>query len=255
MERGRESNIFYAFLGAIFGILGQSIYEIVLEIITSITLPLPSMAIKALGAIVAILILWIYGRYYVFKNFFKGQETSPKEIFVKPLNETKKEEKKDKIIIETTKVIHNELVNRIKFEFERIKDLDSKTINLISISGIVLGIVTGISKILTDTNSNQTISVNFFILLALEIIVLGFTLIFGLIAYRVRKYSVIPEPYYLIGRYEAEDELTVLRALNDEYAIAIEINMISNNQKIKYLKWGTYTLITCLFISPLLFVL
>jgi hypothetical protein len=75
--------------------------------------------------------------------------------------------------------------------------------------------------------------------------------IFGLRAYSPQKFTLVPDQYYLIGKYENAEKKRIVGDLSDNYAIAIEDNMIINDSKVSNIKWAMRSLFAAILIFSL----
>lgn len=137
----------------------------------------------------------------------------------------------------TAEAIREEVIRRFEFESDRTKILDDKASSTMGFVGIITGIISGIGGfLLKKPLSLSMIQIIPLVIFFSDVICLILSFLFAWYAYRVRKYSIVPDAYYLIGAYEKKDHKTMLRDLCDQLAIAIEENMVSNNQKVKWIK-------------------
>lgn len=145
---------------------------------------------------------------------------------------------------ETLEIIHEEIIRRFQYENERTKHLDDKAINIMGFVGIIDGLVSSLGVLTLQALANLIATV----LLFLAIAALIFSFLFSLQGYRIKGFTVVPDPYFLIGAYEGRDKDQVIRDLNDNYAVAIEENMGLNNRKATWIKRAMYTLLVSVFL-------
>ena len=147
-----------------------------------------------------------------------------------------------------SKIIYAEVVNRFKRELERTHHLDIKANNIIGFIGILTGIVSGFGaftlKIPTTDLEMVTLAIY-----GSSLIFLFLSLVFGMKAHFPQKFTIVPDPYFLIDKYGNATQQKTINDLSDNYAVAVEENLILNNSKIKNIKRSMY----CLFIAILLF--
>jgi len=161
--------------------------------------------------------------------------------------------------VESLKVretIYEEVVRRFEFESDRIKDLDSKASNIVGFVGIITGLASSLGGILLKpyvvtspiVAYMREIAIGlYFSMLLCFLLSLGF----GLRAYQIKKYTVVPNPYYLIGAYEnAKTKMEIIRNLYDNYAVAIEDNIIQNDKKVANIKKAMYALFLGIVLLP-----
>ena len=155
------------------------------------------------------------------------------------------EEKKEK-----NKLIFESVVRRYEQELERTDDLDSKASNIIGFIGVLAGIVSGFGAFTLKfpTNTAEIIVLSLFIA---SLVFLFSSFIIGLKAYFPKRFTVIPDPYFLIGKYENTKQEQIIRNLSDNYAVAVEDNMMANDGKCTNIKHSVWFL----FISIVLFAL
>jgi hypothetical protein len=144
--------------------------------------------------------------------------------------------------------IYNEVSKRFERELERANHLDDKASNIIGFIGVLTGIVSGFGAFTLKfpTNETELVVTSLF---GLSLLALFSAFIFGLKAYSPQKFTLVPDQYYLIGEYEKAEKKRVIGDLCDNYAIAIEDNMIINDSKVNNIKWA----MRCLFTAILIF--
>lgn len=152
--------------------------------------------------------------------------------------------------LEALKVIHDEVVRRFQYESERTKRLDDKASNVMGFVGIITGLVSGLGALALKVPTNL-IEVTAAILFFLTIIALICSFVFSLIGYQIKRFTVVPDAYFLIGAYEGKDKERILRDLNDNYAVAIEENMTLNNRKVTHINRAMYALFLAILLIPL----
>jgi hypothetical protein len=128
--------------------------------------------------------------------------------------------------LKTLETIYEEVIRRFQFESERTKSLDDKASNIMGFVGIITGLLSGLGAYVLKTTNHVAASL---FVLALLLLILSF--VYALAAYRVKKFTIVPDVYYLIGFYENKQKKRILRDLNDNYAVAIEENAKLNDQK------------------------
>jgi len=148
------------------------------------------------------------------------------------------------------KVIHDEVVRRFQYESERTKRLDDKASNVMGFVGIITGLVSGLGALALKVPTNLT-EVIATILFFLTIAALICSFVFSLIGYRIKKFIIVPDAYFLIGAYEGKHKERILRDLNDNYAVAIEENMTLNNRKVAHINRAMYALFLGILLIPL----
>lgn len=158
--------------------------------------------------------------------------------------------------LKVKETIYNEVVRRFGFESDRTKDLDSKTSNIIGFVGIITGLASGLGGILLKpyvataqnvANMKEIAIGLYFFMLLCFLSSFGF----GLRAYQIKEYTVVPDSYYLIGVYEnATTKMEIIRDLCDNYAVAIEDNMTQNDKKVANIKKAMYALFAGIVLLP-----
>jgi hypothetical protein len=133
--------------------------------------------------------------------------------------------------LKTLETIYAEVVRRFQVERENTKHLDDKASNIMVFVGIIAGILSGIGAYTLKTTN--LLAATFFFA-ALMILIESF--VFGLAAYQVMKFTLIPNAYYLVGFYENKRKERILRDLNYNFAVAIEKNMKLNEKKAMRIK-------------------
>lgn len=150
----------------------------------------------------------------------------------------------------TSDVIYDEVVKRFERELDRASSLDDKASTTVGFIGILTGIVSGFGAftLKLPTTTQELIVTSLF---GASLFTLFVALVFGLKAYSPQKFTLVPDQYYLIGKYEHAEKEKVVCDLCDNYAIAIEDNMIINDSKVKNIK----RVMNCLFFAILFFAL
>ncbi len=143
----------------------------------------------------------------------------------------------------TEQFIYEEVKRRYDFEFERARDLDNKAGNLVGWIGLIISIILAGGGILfTRTNEGKVqLSQADIQLLSAALLLLVFALLFGLIAFRVMRFDVVPEPQPLM-RYGTRTQRATLRAVTAEMARAIVKNSNTNIIKahLVTVTWGLF---------------
>jgi hypothetical protein len=148
----------------------------------------------------------------------------------------------------TLETIYSEVVKRYDRELERTANLDGKANNIIGFVGILTGIISGFGAftLKAPTNYAEYATVAFFIM---SLLFLFSSFLIGLKSYFPKKFTIVPDPFFLIGKYEHTNEEQTIRDLSDNYAVAIDENMTINNCKSTNVKRAVW----CLFVSIVLF--
>lgn len=136
-------------------------------------------------------------------------------------------------------IIYAAVKERYNFEIDRIRHLDNKANNVMSIAGILATLVSGLASL------SVTASVNALDILVLAAFVTCLCLLFesfylGLRAYQIRSYTIVPDPPILIGEGEKMEASKIAQTLCDNYALATEENMGKNEEKVSYTKVATW---------------
>jgi hypothetical protein len=146
-------------------------------------------------------------------------------------------------------IIHNAVKERYDFELERIRRLDDKANNVLTIAGVLATLVTGFGSLsitLTQFNISEIIAFVAFVA-CLGLLIASFC--FGLRAYQIRSYNIVPDPPVLIVEGEKMNADKIFQALGDTYALAIEENMKKNEGKVYNIKVASWLV----FVSLILF--
>lgn len=151
--------------------------------------------------------------------------------------------------LKTLETIYKEVFKRFQFERDRTKHLDDKASNIIGFVGIITGLVSGLGGFLLKPpiNATKTIAT---ILFFVTLVCLILSFIFGLRAYHIKEFTVVPDPYFLIGRYEEEKRERIIQDLYDNYAVSIEQNMMLNDQKVGHIKKAMNSLFFAISLLP-----
>lgn len=138
-------------------------------------------------------------------------------------------------------LIYQAIIERYKEEWERTRSLDDKASNIIGVVGIAGSFVTGLGGFLLSSSQYQiTLSeiktilpvIFFFINIACFLT----SLTFGLVAYHIKEYVHVPDPFMLIAKYGDKNKSEVTTVLQSTYADAVEENIKLNNKKVTALK-------------------
>jgi hypothetical protein len=141
----------------------------------------------------------------------------------------------------TSEIIYDEVVKRYERELERTANLDNKANNIIGFVGILAGIISGFGAFTLKVPETyaETVVTIFFVLSLLFIFV---SIIAGLKSYFPKKFTIVPDPYFLIGKYEKADQEQTVRDLSDNYAVAVDDNMAINDGKSTNIKRAVWSL-------------
>ena len=156
--------------------------------------------------------------------------------------------------LDALETIYDAVINRYQFEVERIKHLDDKASNIIGFVGILASLISGfgIFQLRLPTNFAEIVE---FVIFAFSLGFLILSLIFGLRAYGTKKFTIIPNAYFLIGKYEDKEKERIIRDLCDNYAVSIEDNMNLNDKKVANIKIAMYSLFLAVVVFSIFSVL
>lgn len=130
---------------------------------------------------------------------------------------------------ERDKLIFELIRERFDQEWSRIGELDDKAANIIGFVGIIAGFLLGIeSLILVQT---PTLNALLVILYLLGIGFLMVSMILGLMAYRVRRWEVVPNVRVLIEEYTTKTHTEVLRRVAGETSLVVQQIKDQSNEK------------------------
>jgi hypothetical protein len=187
----------------------------------------------------------IKSRYISVENVVSHKESIKKQTADKfqPLEPVKE--------IET---VYEVVVKRFEFEIDRAKDLDDKASYLIGFVGVIATLFTGFgSSYLTlppieELNMHLLLQLSPIISFVAVLIFLFASFVFALKTLQIKEYVYVPNAYNLIGAYATATKQKILQDLTDDYAIAIEENIVMSNKKANSIKKAVLFLFVALFL-------
>ena len=135
---------------------------------------------------------------------------------------------------ENDTIKHDEFIfglvqKRLYDELDRFDKLDSKANGLITLSGVLAGFFMGV--VANEFSSLSKIPVADILVLFLGVGLLIASVMVSLMAIRVRRFDMVPDPEALIERYRTRSYLETLRPVVVEMSSAQEELVRLNNQK------------------------
>lgn len=167
-------------------------------------------------------------------------------------DENAKDENSYEKTVEKEKLIYDIISNRYNLEFDRGKILDGKASGIISFVGIILALQGGIGAILIkDVPKTGTLFLFMNEIFILSVFCLTFSILSGLVAYRVKSWFFVPEPNDCIEGCENENvnQLDILRDMEKELAKAIDRGKVNNEKKSKFIVYGFLLLVAGLVLN------
>jgi hypothetical protein len=141
--------------------------------------------------------------------------------------------KRDELIFELIK-------RRLDDEASRISSLDSKAANLIGVVSVVVGLLLSVATVtLPALVSNLISALPYFMGASLLIA----SIVFALLAFRVRKWITIPDVEYLRDEYTKLPYEEVLKRNAGEMVNAVVDTQKKNNTKAQMINWSWYCLV------------
>jgi len=144
-------------------------------------------------------------------------------------------EKRDQFIYEL-------IADRFRLEWARTNDLDGKASSVIGFVGIILSLEAGLGgfllKEISRTSECYTLLCCLFLL---GLVFLMCSILYGLKAYYVKTWTVVPDPDYLIEEYAKNEDISrteILRKVSKEISESVKKNKEINDEKVKFIKQG-----------------
>lgn len=158
------------------------------------------------------------------------------------MNHTIKENQKSSEEEETERdrLIYEMIFNIFRLESQRTITLDGKASGIIGFVGIILSLQAGLGGfLLKDLPRNSQYCI-LSMLLFIGIILLMFSILYGLKAYNIKAWKAAPEPEQLIKEYAKKDKSrkVILRIVSKEICEAYKVNCDINNKKAESIKYG-----------------
>jgi len=138
------------------------------------------------------------------------------------------------------KTIHDSVKERYDFEIERIKLLDDKANNMVSIASILATLISGIGVFSVKISELTFIEISSFLVFLACLGFLVASLCYSIRAYQIRSYMVVPDPPSFIVECEKMDPDKILEVLYINYALAVEENEKKNEQKVFHVKMASW---------------
>lgn len=147
---------------------------------------------------------------------------------------TKKVDPRDKLIFDLVRERYNQ-------ELSRINDLDGKAGNLIGFVGIITSFVLGIGSL--SFVQEQKPDAWLVAIFLLGVLFLMGSMVLGLLAYRVRRWEVVPKVKVLIEKYTTEMYDVVLKSVGATTSETVEKIAKQNDDKADYINAAWWFLI------------
>jgi hypothetical protein len=151
--------------------------------------------------------------------------------------------------VDSLKIIHDAVKDRFDFEVERIKLLDDKANNLVSIASILAALISGFAVVSIRLSRLTMTEIGTFVLFLASLSLLVASLCYSILAYQIRDYVIVPDPPSFIGECEKMNSAKLLEVLYVNYTLAIEENGKKNEAKVFCIKISSWLL----FVSIILF--
>ncbi len=143
---------------------------------------------------------------------------------------------------DSRKIIHDAVKERFDFEIERIKLLDDKANNLVSIASILAALISGFAILSMKLSSMTMTEIGTFALFLISLFLLIASLCYSILAYQIRSYIIVPDPPSLIVECEKMSADKILEVLYINYTLATEENEKKNETKVFYVKRASWLL-------------
>jgi len=140
-------------------------------------------------------------------------------------------------------ILHNAAKDRYEFEIDRIRLLDDKANNLVSISSILAALVSGFAILSAKESDPTFFEVSLFSIFLVCLIFLISTLGLSIKAYQIRSYIIVPDIPNLIVDCEKMKPDKIFETLYINYAIATHENETKNENKVSYVKMASWLLL------------
>ncbi len=150
-------------------------------------------------------------------------------------------EKDDQEIEKSLQLIYDLIIERFRFEWQRIINLDSKASGIIGFVGILISLQAGLGGFLLKAVpiTSKFYSTLCFLFLS-GIILLICSILCALIAYFVKAWEIAPEPKRLIEEYAQKNRsrIDILAMVSQDLSEAVTHNRANNDKKAKWIKFG-----------------
>lgn len=150
---------------------------------------------------------------------------------------------------DSLEIIHDAVRDRYKFEIERIKHLDDKANNLVSVSSILAALISGFAVLSLKLSSPNLTEIGAFTLFLICLSFLVVSLCYSVKAYQIRSYVIVPDAPSLIVECEKMNADKILEVLYINYTLATEENVSQNEEKVYHIEMASWFL----FASIILF--
>jgi hypothetical protein len=152
-------------------------------------------------------------------------------------------EKKDQLI-------YSLINNRYRLELQRTNDLDGKASSIIGFVGVMVNLQAGIGTfLLSKIPSTHKFYIYLYLLFLSGIIFLICSILCGLMAYKIKRWKVVPDSDYLIQEYAKKDKkrIDLIRIVSAEISDAITRNKEINDEKVNFINKSYIYLIFGIF--------
>jgi len=144
---------------------------------------------------------------------------------------SKETEKRDEFIYTIIK-------ERFNVDWTRIDALDSKASGIIGFAGIILSLEGAFGKYILEKTPRDNIYYLATFIFLLGVMFLALSVFCALEAYRIRKWTIVPEPAHLIENYakKERDLIDMRRIISTEISKAIKSNKKPINDKVEFVQ-------------------
>ena len=144
------------------------------------------------------------------------------------------EERRDELLFELVKF-------RFEQEWARVKDLDDKSSNLVGFVSIATSFLLGIGTV--TFTSLQKLSGLLFLIFFVGMGLLIISIFFGMMALKVRKWDLVPDPLVLLSKYKESSFLATIRRTGGEMVKVTNEIVVKSNSKAAHIDHAWYTLV------------
>jgi len=134
---------------------------------------------------------------------------------------------------ESKELILEAVKDRYNFELGRINRLDSKTSSVMSIAGVLVGLVAGFGSLVITISEITWLEFGAFLAFSVSLGSLILSFWYSLKTYQLRDYIVVPDAPTFIVEGEKMKHEKVMETLYVNYALALEENEKTNKKKVQ----------------------
>lgn len=164
-------------------------------------------------------------------------------------------QEKEKEILERDQLLFELISDTYNAENSRLIDIDDKASKIVVFVGVLIGLLSSFGTLLLkDIPRTNEFYYYYLTIFILSLTILIGSIICGLLAYRMRKFKIVPNTNTMIkwGK-ENKDKIDIIRIISQERSKAVNENGEILKSKIKFIRLG-YTLLIIGIIITLIFI-